>query len=126
MKATSNIILCLFLAVCLLTAVGCGKKADENKPISEVKTEAETMSTDDLRAAAISYKEAITAKNEEVEKIAAKLKDIPVAEMLGEEAKGLKADMENLKNSVSALQERFSIYYDKIKEKGADLSGLEI
>jgi hypothetical protein len=126
MKATSNIILCLFLTVCLLTALGCGKKADENKPISEVKTEAETMSTDDLRAAAISYKEAIMAKNAEVEKIAAKLKDIPVTEMLAEEAKGLKADMENLNKSVSALQERFKIYYDKLKEKGGDLSGLEI
>jgi len=70
------------------------------------------------------YKKAIVAKEGDVEKLAAQLKEIPVAEMLGEEAKGVKADMEKLQQSVSALQERFQIYYDTLKEKGGDVSGL--
>jgi len=72
----------------------------------------------------MAYKKAIEAKEGDVEKLAAKLKDIPVTEMLGEKAKSLKVDMERLQQSVSALQERFQIYYDKLKEKGGDVSGL--
>ena len=124
MKATKNIIFYSLLVAGLIVAVGCGKKADENKPISEVKAEAEKMNTDELRTTAMAYKKAIEAKEGDVEKLAAKLKDIPVTEMLGEKAKSLKADMDELQQSVSALQERFQIYYDKLKEKGGDVSGL--
>jgi hypothetical protein len=46
--------------------------------------------------------------------------------MLGEEAVGLKADIDNVNKSISALMERFEIYYNKIKEKDGDLSGLKI
>ncbi|MCP4257856.1 MAG: hypothetical protein GY774_10060 [Planctomycetes bacterium] len=126
MKIVKNAILCCLIGLCLFAVLGCGKKADENKPISEVKAEAEKMDTDGLRAMAMSYKEALTAKKGEVDKLAAKIKDIPVAKMLGQEAKDLKADLANLEKSVSAIQERFKVYYDKLKEKGGDLSGLEI
>ena len=49
-----------------------------------------------------------------------------IAEMLGDEAKGLKAEVDTLTKSVSALKERFQVYYDKLKEKGGDLSGLTL
>jgi len=124
MKSTKKIILYFVLVATLIVAVGCGKKADENKPISEVRAEAEKMNTDELRTTAMAYKKAIEAKEGDVEKLAAKLKDIPVTEMLGEKAKSLKADMDELQQSVSALQERFRIYYDKLKEKGGDVSGM--
>jgi hypothetical protein len=126
MKIVRNAVICCLIALCLFAILGCGKKADENKPISEVKAEAEKMDTDGLRAMAMSYKEALTAKKSEVDKLAAKIKDIPVAEMLGQEAKDLKADLANLEKSASAIQERFKVYYDKLKGKGGDLSGLEI
>jgi hypothetical protein len=31
-----------------------------------------------------------------------------------------------LNKSVSALKDRFQVYYDKLKEKGGDISGLNI
>ncbi len=124
MKSAKKITLYSVLVAGLIVAVGCGKKADENKPISEVRAEAEKMNTDELRASAMAYKKAIEAKKGDVEKLAAQLKEIPVAEMLGEKAKGVKADMDELHQSISALQERFQIYYDKLKEKGGDISGL--
>jgi len=46
--------------------------------------------------------------------------------MLGDEAKELKTEIEALNKSVSALKERFQVYYDKLKEKGGNLSGLEL
>ena len=126
MKDIRNITLYCLLALCSLALVGCGKKADENKPISEVKAEAEKMSVEKLRSMALTYKEAIIAKRADVEKITAELKKIPITEMLGEEAKGLKTDMDNLNESVSALKARFEIYYNKLKEKGGDVTDLKI
>jgi hypothetical protein len=105
---------------------GCGKKADEKKPIAEVKAEAEKMSVKDLRSMATAYKGAITDKKAEVEKLAAKLKEIPLAEKVGEKAKNLSSSIDSLNKSVSALTERYKIYYNRLKEEGGDVSGLEI
>jgi polyhydroxyalkanoate synthesis regulator phasin len=121
-----KILLSLTLAVSLLLLSGCGKKADENKPIGEIQAEAAKMNAQDLKAMAMNYKEAIEAKKADVENLAAKLKEIPVAQLLGGQAKQLKADIDNLNKSVSALKERFQIYYDQLKAKGGDLSGLQI
>ncbi|MBN2456334.1 MAG: hypothetical protein JXB29_07365 [Sedimentisphaerales bacterium] len=118
----------LWCAVCLFTTslFGCGKKVDENKPISEVKTEAAGMNVEQLKKTALAYKETIMAKQEDIEKITAKLKDIPVAEAIGAEAKKLKSEIDTINESLSALKERFEIYYNQLKEKGGDISGLQI
>jgi len=126
MKTAKKITVCCLLVLCPLVILGCGKKADENKPMGEVRAEAEKMDASGLRAAAMAYKEAVVAKKGEVEKLSAKLNGIPATEMLGNEAKELKADIDKLTKSVSALEERFDVYYQKLKEKGGDLSGLEI
>jgi hypothetical protein len=84
------------------------------------------MSVDSLKAAALKYKEAILAKQGDLEKLAAKIKEIPITEALGQEAKTLKTDFQNLETSVKALKVRFQVYYDTLKEKGGDLSGLAL
>lgn len=126
MKTKLNVVLCCLSIACSLAILGCGKKADESKPLSEVKAEAEKMSVADLQAKAKMYKDAITAKTGEVEKLAAKLKGVAVTEMMGDEAKKIKADVDSVTKSLSALKERFQVYYDKLKEKGIDVSALKI
>jgi uncharacterized lipoprotein YehR (DUF1307 family) len=126
MKVLRNAAILFLLVMCSVAMFGCGKKADESKPMDEVKAEAEKMDAGQLRAAAMEYKDAIVAKKGDIEKITAKLKEIPVAEMMGEQAKGLKADIESLEKSVSALKARFDVYYGKLKEAKGDVSGLEI
>ena len=126
MTSGKKIILYCLLVLSCVALVGCGKKADENKPISEIKAEAEQMSVEKLRQMAMKYKDAILAKRGEVDKFAAQLKEIPVTKMLGSEAKEIKAEIEALNKSVSALKERFQVYYQKLKEKGGDSSGLEL
>jgi hypothetical protein len=113
-----------------LGLAGCGKKAvernvDENKPLSEVRAEAEKMSVDELRDMAVKYKEAMASKMAEVDKLTVKLTSVLIGENRGSERKEFTAEMENLNKSLSALGERFQVYYDKLKEKGGDLSGLE-
>ncbi len=126
MKTTRNITFYCLLTLCFVTLFGCSKKADESKPLNEVKAEAEKMGAEKLRSMAMKYKDAIMAKKGEVEKVAGKIKDIAVTKMLGDEAKALKSNIETLNKSMSALKERFQVYYNKLKEKSGDTSGLQI
>ena len=126
MKNTTIFNLCLLAVFCSLALFGCGSGADEDKPMSEVKAEAEKMDTAKLKSVAKEYKANITAKTAEISELVNKLKDVPVTEKLGDEAKGIMADIEAVNKSVSSLTERFQVYYDKLKEKGGDLSGLEL
>ena len=126
MNGLKSVLLYLLVFAGVLALSSCGKKADESKPISEVKAEAEKMDVGQLKSMAMTYKDAIVAKKGEVTKVAEQLKDLGVAKALSEEAKALKTDIDSLNKSVSALNERFKIYFDKLKEKGGDLSGLEI
>ncbi|MHC4159852.1 MAG: hypothetical protein ACYSSO_12320 [Planctomycetota bacterium] len=118
----------IYCLVCLLilSVAGCGKKADENKTIGEVRAEADKMSVAELRDTALKYKDAILAKQSEIDKVVAQLKKVPITDALSEEAKGLKGEIDNLMKSTKALKERFEIYYNKLKEQGGDVSGLEI
>lgn len=110
----------------LVTVCGCGKKADADKPISEVKAEAEKMDVSQLRDTAMKYKDTITAKMEDLKNEGVKLKDIPVAEMMGDKAKQINANIDEIKKKIDALKERFNIYLAELKKKGGDISGLEI
>jgi uncharacterized protein YoxC len=114
------------VAVLAVSLFGCGKKADENISIDQAKAEAEKMNTAQLRTKAKAYYDAVMAKQKDVDKIMAKIKDIPVLEQAGEEAKGLQSDLSDLNKSLSNLKARFQVYYDKLKEKGGDTSGLEL
>ena len=150
--AKRNLMSCC-LAFSLFLAVGCEKKTGEGtpppsapgaqtqpqapaqvqaqapavevaKPVADVQAQAKTMSVEDLKAAALKYKEAILAKQAELEKVVAKVKEIPITEALGQEAKTLKTDLSNIEASLKAMKDRYQVYYDTLKEKGGDLTGL--
>jgi len=125
---TNVSIVALLLACTVLFFVGCGSKSDvdETKPLSEVKAEAETMTVEQLKEVAMKYKKAIEAKQPEINKLMEQLKAVPLTEALGEEAKALKADIEELNSSLKSLRERFNIYYNKLVELKADVSGLTL
>jgi len=123
MKKIKMLSLYVLLALIAAALVGCGKKGgvDTTKPISEVKAEAEKMNVQQLREIALKYKNAIAEKTKEVEKLTAQIKP---TELLSNETKKIQADINNIKTSVDSLTERFKIYYNALKEKGGDTSGL--
>jgi uncharacterized lipoprotein YehR (DUF1307 family) len=122
-----KVILYLLAVALCLTLPCCGKKgADETKTIDQIKAEVAKMDVAKLRSTALSYKNTIVSKQADLEKISAQLKTISPTELLGEKATQLKTQLANIEKSISALKERFEIYYDKLKEKGGDLSGLEL
>ena len=122
----NHVILTLVLTVTVLGLAGCDKKADENKPLSKAQAEAEKMNPDQLKSMAMIYKDALVAKKTDIEKVMAKLKETPMNELPSEDAKQLKQEVDNLNSSVKALKERFDIYYNKLREKGGDVSQLNI
>lgn len=97
---------------------------DMAKPISEVQAQAEGMSVESLKATVFKYRDAIVAKQADLDNLTAKIKDIPVTQALSQEATTLKTDLQNLQTSVSALKQRFQVYYSTLKKKGGDVSGL--
>ena len=84
------------------------------------------MNVEQLKAKAMEYKNLIVSKKATIETLTAKLKAIPLTDQMGTEAKGLQTDIATLNKSVSALTERFQVYYNKLKEMGGDVSGLTI
>jgi len=136
MKAVKSTTLLCLLVLCSLAVVGCSEKKEtvvgtdlkieENKPISEVKAEAEKMDVGQLRATVLKYKEAVETKSAEVDKLAKELMQNMVADKSGDKLKDLNARMSVLNKSAEALAEQFQVYYDKLKAKGGDLSGLDL
>ena len=116
----------LIFAICTVVLVGCGGGADEEKSVDSIKTEIEGMDVAKLTAMAEKYKDAIVAKKSDVEAVMTKIKAIPVTELMGDEVKQLKSEIDELTKSIGALKERFNLYYNKIKADGGDVSGLNI
>jgi hypothetical protein len=98
----------------------------ETTPVADVKAEASKMNLDQLKAKAMEYKDLIASKKGMLDTLTAKLKEIPLTQQMGPEAKGLQANIATLSKSVSALTERFQVYYNKYKEMGGDVSKLGI
>ena len=122
-----NYLLVLFLACVMAWALGgCGKESGEGKSLDEIKAEVANLNVDQLRSKAQEYKKSIMAKQGEITKISEQIKQIPVAEALGEETKQLKGELDQLNKSLKDLKERFGLYYNKLKEMKGDLSGLEV
>ena len=101
MKTRSLITSSSIVVFSLFILFGCGKKADESKPLSEVQAEAAEMNVDDLREMALVYKETIQNKLEEVNKIKNEIKEIPLKDMLGDQTKELKQELEPVIRSIN-------------------------
>lgn len=135
MKISKSVVLFVVLAA-IVALSGCGKKdgsiggksasVDENKPISEIKAEADKMSVDQLREMAIKYRDAVKDKNVQIDKVMAKLRDAGAGAAMTEEFSGIKEEIAALTTSVKALKQRFGVYYDKLMLSKADVSDLKL
>jgi len=95
----------------------------------EVKATAQAMKPEDMEAAqlremALKYQSDITAKKDQLVQLNEQLSGIPLTEIAGEKAKNLKTQIDSLTKDIKALTDQFNIYYNLLKEKKGDLSGL--
>ncbi len=106
------------LALCgILFLAGCGNGVDENKTPEEIKAEVASMSAEDIAETITAYQKAIEAKTAEMAAEAAKLKDIPITEMLGDEAKKIKDNVGSIEDSIAKLTKNMQAYADGLKAK---------
>lgn len=101
---------------------GCGKqqasgKVELNKPVAELKAEADRMNVADLQKQADVYRKALEDKKTETDALQKKLKDLPLAQMLGSEATKIKDEIGKLSKSTSELTERLNVYVDSLKKQ---------
>ena len=117
----------MLVAVLSLTALyGCGKKAETQKPIEQVRAEAEKMSVTQLESTAKSYASEIASKRDAAEKMQGELKGLSIQDMLGEKGKGIKDQVTALSQQVSALTARYQVYAQKYQAAGGDISKIQV
>lgn len=119
------------LVVFAIVLSGCAKKGvpagpvDEKRPVAEVKAEAELMNVGQLREMADKYLAAIKVKNTEIDGVMQKLRDSSTAGSMSKDFAQIKDDITSITDSLTALQERFEVYYGKLVDLKADVSGLD-
>ena len=99
-------------------------QVDETKPLDEIKAEAANMDPAQLRAEAMKYKEASETKFTEFTNINDQIKGIAATEVA--KLTELKGNLDECSKSIEALKSRYQVYFDKLKEIGGDISGLEM
>ncbi len=79
-----------------------------------------------LKETALKYKDAILEKQADFEAISSKLANIPMTQRLGDEAKELTAEAQQLTETLKALKDRYDVYVSAIRDKGGDTADLKL
>jgi len=103
--------------VAMLTGCGGSSKIDENKPIDQVAADASKMGQAELQKMVNTYEAAISEKSKEVQALAAKVKEIPLTELMGDKAKALKDDVSKLTTSMDKLKDQMAVYAKELAAK---------
>ena len=109
------------LAIFVVGLAGCGKDVDLSKSIDEVKAAAAEMDVAQLKEMAQTYQKQIEAKKAELDALMQKMKDIPLKDKVGAEAKKLKDTMSEISGSLKALGSHYEAYLSELRAKGGSL-----
>ncbi len=104
----------------MLVAVlaGCGGSGiDENKPVNQIAADANKMSQAELQKMVSKYEAAIAEKGKEIEALTAKVKEIPLTELMGDKAKALKGDISKVTTSLGKLKDQMAVYAKELAAK---------
>ena len=101
---------------------GCGGSSsnssiDENKPVSQIAADANKMTQADLQKMVDKYNAAIAAKGKELEALTAKIKAIPLTDLMGDKAKTLKGEMSAVTASMGKLKDQLAVYTKELAAK---------
>lgn len=115
MKKVCGLFAGLMLAAMLS---GCGgNKIDENKPIDQVAADAAKMGQAELQKMVDQYQAAIADKGKELDALKAKIKEIPITEMMGDKAKTLKDEVSKIAESTGKLKDQLDVYVKELTAK---------
>jgi len=115
MKKVCLAVICLVVAAMMVT--GCSSGVNEKKPVAEVQQEAKTMNATQLKSTVDKYQQAIEVRKADIVGLQNRLKEIPVTQLMGDEARAIKEDVGQITASIKALSERMKIYAAEFTKK---------
>ncbi len=101
------------LAAALVLA-GCSSEIDENKPVEMVKVEASKMKPEALKEKIAEYQGLIAEKQTGIKGIETKIKNLSISDLMGEQARTLKAEMGDLTASLEKLSAQMAVFADEL------------
>lgn len=96
--------------------------ADLNQSIEQVKEKVSRFDKTQLLSYANTYKDVILEKKDQLLGLNEQLKGLSMTEILGEKGKALKSQLSEYTDQLNGLKGRYSIYLEKLKTFGVDLS----
>ena len=103
------------VVVALLAGCVTGSDSGSSSGLDQLATEASTMGKADLQSMVTKYKGLISEKMDVVGVLKAKLKEIPLTEMMGEKATALKGELSETTTLISQLKEKLAVYTQALK-----------
>jgi len=114
----------LFLTLMLIPFTGCAKKADPKRSIEKIRKEVVAMPAAQLETYAIAYAAAIRAQKAEIAKIQLAIQKMPMDKIFNN--RSMTGKIAEIGRRAEALFERYRIYVAALREKGGDLSKVQI
>ncbi|MDD3277214.1 MAG: hypothetical protein PHP93_09210, partial [Kiritimatiellales bacterium] len=96
--------------------------AELDRPVADIKAKVSSLGQPELMAYANTYKDVLLEKKDQIAGLTSQLKALPMADVFGEKGKALKDQLSQYTSQFSGLKERYSVYLDKLKALGVDLS----
>ncbi len=99
---------------------------DHGKSISDITAGAKEMATENLRKMAEKYRDVVAEKEQQLKQMTQgylNLSDDDRKAAIGQIAK---TAIDEIKTGLDIMKERFGVYYNVLKEKGGNLTGLDI
>ncbi len=100
--------------------------ADQSKSIPDIAGGAKEMAVENLREMAEKYRDVVAEKEQQLKKMTQgylNLSDDDRKAAIGQIAK---TAIDEIKTGLDIMKDRFGVYYNALKEKGGNLTGLDI
>jgi len=101
-------------------------QADQGKSVPDITAGAKEMAVENLRRMAEKYRDVIAEKQQQLMEMTQQYVDMPAAERTTAQGRILKTGRDEIIKGIDTLKERFEVYYNALKEKAGNLTGLDI
>ncbi len=101
-------------------------KVDEGKSIPDITAGAKEMATENLRKMAEKYRDVIAEKQQQLKVMTQQFITMSDAERITAKGQKLRTGVNETIKGIDTLKERFGVYYNALKEKAGNLTGLDI
>jgi hypothetical protein len=105
----------MMVAISASLLSGCVTGSETSPALEALAAEAASMGQADLEAMVSKYKALISEKVDVLAMLKAQLSEIPVAEMMGEKAAGLREEIGATGKLIAQLKEKLAVYVDALK-----------